>query len=99
MIAGGLVLRPSQGLVILQIRKPALFGAETNPFRKHAREEQRVIANVLGSGSGSVSTSDEPLKISPLLSLFVKLPLIGTLPARLIAFGPVPVHLKVSPSE
>src|SRR6266571_3270304 len=54
--------------------------------------QQRVIANVLGSGS--VSSSDEPLKISPLMRLFVKLPVIGTLPARLIAFGPVPVHLK-----
>ncbi len=58
--------------------------------------QQRVIANVLGSASASVSvsSSDEPLKVSPLMRFFIKLPVIGTLPARLIAFGPVPVHLK-----
>ena len=52
--------------------------------------QQRVIANVLVS----VVNFNEPLKISPLMRFFIKLPLVGTLPARLIAFGPVQVHLK-----
>ncbi len=48
--------------------------------------QRRVVANVV--------SSDKPLKVSPLLRFLLKMPLVGTLPARLIAFGPWPVHVK-----
>ena len=48
--------------------------------------QRRVVANVVNS--------DKSLKVSPLLRFLLKMPLIGTLPARLIAFGPRPVHVK-----
>src|SRR3989441_2638614 len=48
--------------------------------------QRRVVANVVNS--------DKSLKVSPLLRFLLKMPLVGTLPARLIAFGPWPVHVK-----
>src|SRR2546421_1408573 len=48
--------------------------------------QRRVVANVVNS--------NEPVRVSPLVRFLLKMPLLGTLPARLIAFGPWPVHLK-----
>ena len=48
--------------------------------------QRTVVANVVNS--------NEPIRVSPLMRFLLKMPLLGTLPARLIAFGPWPVHLK-----
>lgn len=42
----------------------------------------------------SVLTSDQPLTIPPFVGFILRLPFIGTLPARLVAFGPSRVRLK-----
>jgi 2-polyprenyl-6-methoxyphenol hydroxylase-like FAD-dependent oxidoreductase len=41
-----------------------------------------------------VLKSDQSLAISPILLFLLRLPVLRTLPARLIAFGPVRVHVK-----
>ena len=41
-----------------------------------------------------VLKSDQPLTVSPFLLFLLRLPWVGNLPARLIAFGPVSVHVK-----
>ncbi len=48
--------------------------------------QKQVLAKVL--------KSDKPLTISPFLLFLLRLPWVGNLPARLIAFGPVSVHVK-----
>jgi len=48
--------------------------------------QRTVVANVVNS--------NEPIRVSHLMRFLLKMPLLGTLPARLIAFGPWPVHLK-----
>jgi len=48
--------------------------------------QQMVLTNVL--------KSDEPLAIPPIVLFILRLPIIGSLPARLIAFGPSRVRLK-----
>ena len=53
--------------------------------------QRRVVADVVNS--------NEPLRVSPLVRFLLKMPLLGTLPARLIAFGPWPVHLKDAMQE
>jgi 2-polyprenyl-6-methoxyphenol hydroxylase-like FAD-dependent oxidoreductase len=42
--------------------------------------QRTVVANVVNS--------NEPIRVSPLMRFLLKMPLLGTLPARLIAFGP-----------
>ena len=41
-----------------------------------------------------VLKSDQPLTISPFVRFLIRLPWVGDFPARLIAFGPVSVHVK-----
>ena len=48
--------------------------------------QKQVLAKVL--------KSDKPLTVSPFLIFLLRLPWVGNLPARLIAFGPVSVHVK-----
>jgi 2-polyprenyl-6-methoxyphenol hydroxylase-like FAD-dependent oxidoreductase len=48
--------------------------------------QQTVLTNVL--------KSDEPLTIPPIVLFILRLPIVGSLPARLIAFGPSRVRLK-----
>jgi 2-polyprenyl-6-methoxyphenol hydroxylase-like FAD-dependent oxidoreductase len=48
--------------------------------------QKQVLAKVL--------KSNKPLTVSPILLFLLHLPLIGKLPAKLIAFGPVSVHVK-----
>ncbi len=48
--------------------------------------QQRVLATVLAS--------DQPLTFPLLFRLFLKMPFLGALPARLVAFGPRTVHVK-----
>jgi len=48
--------------------------------------QKRVLATVLAS--------DQPLTFPLLFRLFLKMPFLGTLPARLVAFGPRTVHVK-----
>jgi 2-polyprenyl-6-methoxyphenol hydroxylase-like FAD-dependent oxidoreductase len=50
--------------------------------------QQTVLANVL--------KSDEPLTIPFFVPIILRLPFVGTLPARLVAFGPSRVRLKDS---
>ena len=48
--------------------------------------QQTVLATVL--------KSNEALTFPPIARLLLRLPLVGTFPARLIAFGPSRVHVK-----
>jgi len=48
--------------------------------------QQTVLTNAL--------KSDEPLTVPPIVLFILRLPIIGSLPARLIAFGPSRVRLK-----
>lgn len=48
--------------------------------------QKQVLAKVLNS--------DKPIKMSPLLLFLLRVPGLRNLPARLIAFGPVSVHVK-----
>ena len=48
--------------------------------------QKQVLAKVL--------KSDKPLTVSPFLLFLLRLPWVSNLPARLIAFGPVSVHVK-----
>ncbi len=48
--------------------------------------QQMILVNVL--------TSDQTLTIPPFVRFILRLPFVGTLPARLIAFGPSRVRLK-----
>jgi 2-polyprenyl-6-methoxyphenol hydroxylase-like FAD-dependent oxidoreductase len=41
-----------------------------------------------------VLASDKPLTISPVLRFLIRLPVIRTLPARFIGFGPWPAHVR-----
>ena len=51
--------------------------------------QRNIIASVL--------TSDSPLSVPPWIRLLLRLPVIGDLPARLIAFGPRTVHVRAIP--
>ena len=48
--------------------------------------QQMVLASVL--------KSDKALTIPPFVPFLLRLPLVGALPARLVAFGPMRVHVK-----
>lgn len=48
--------------------------------------QQRVVSNLL--------KSNQPITISPFIRFLLRLPFVGSLPARLIAFGPQSVHVK-----
>ena len=48
--------------------------------------QKQVLARVL--------KSDKPITISPLLLFLLRVPFVRDLPARFIAFGPRPVHVK-----
>jgi 2-polyprenyl-6-methoxyphenol hydroxylase-like FAD-dependent oxidoreductase len=43
---------------------------------------------------GRVLKQEKPLKISPLFRLALHIPFVRTLPARMVAFGPFPAHVK-----
>jgi 2-polyprenyl-6-methoxyphenol hydroxylase-like FAD-dependent oxidoreductase len=48
--------------------------------------QEKILVNVLAS--------EEPISVPPLFHLFTRIPVVRDIPARMIAFGPFPVHLK-----
>ncbi len=48
--------------------------------------QENILVNVL--------RSEEPISVPPLFRLLTRIPVVRDIPARMMAFGPFPVHLK-----